>query len=167
MGSFLSWAVSTSILSGPLGHSTATRSGKQEVLGRLQKTVLVKQPPERGASPLTPACMGQTYQSPGARLPEHVLRLQHLTSAIPVPISSLNWLERRAGSNCRPGAGWARRPTSPGLKLLTPQTEEPGLVMVIVLMLINWQLTLHKLLMYRHRAQQLTVCRALHGVRAQ
>lgn len=28
MGSFLSWAVSTSILSGPLGHSTATRSGK-------------------------------------------------------------------------------------------------------------------------------------------
>lgn len=32
MGSFLSCAVSTSILSGPLGHSTATRSGKTKTL---------------------------------------------------------------------------------------------------------------------------------------
>ena len=29
IGSFLSWAVSTSILRGPFGHNTATRSGKQ------------------------------------------------------------------------------------------------------------------------------------------
>lgn len=102
MGSFLSWAVSTSILSGPLGHSTATRSGETKTsLAGLKRHLFPSRP--RGRSQPSNASVQGTHasQSPRVRLSECVLPPQY-----PPTVSS-----HRVSTGWRPERG-LREPTA-------------------------------------------------------
>lgn len=146
MGSFLSWAVSTSILSGPLGHSTATRSGETKTsLAGLKRHLFPSRP--RGRSQPSNASVQGTHasQSPRVRLSECVLPPQYPADGFQP--QSVHWLEARARSkraHCREEGEGPDVPTSLGPKFLTPKMEDT---------LIKRQLTLCMLVVCRHCAR--------------
>lgn len=73
MGSFLSWAVSTSILRGPLGHSTATRSGKTDTQQKRQLFPSSTQTESQRSCPELRACVSQheaLRKCPASQLPK-------------------------------------------------------------------------------------------------
>lgn len=122
MGSFLSWAVSTSIRSGPLGQSTAMRSGKTKLKRGLSPSTLHREEPAPNTGMDADEWAGQALACEALRMGPAVLSPDHVSGHS----RQMPWRSPVGLGGLTAGERMNLEPTSLG-----PKTEETQLGMAL------------------------------------